>query len=66
MKHIIFIIVIAALAVALIAWFQAQPVGEPVVSVTNGTQDFAAEAQSIDIGAEEDGFREIDADIAQL
>lgn len=66
MKHILFIIIIAAVAVGLIAWFQAKPVSEPRVSVTNGTQDLAQEAQTIDIGTADDGFQTIDADIEQL
>lgn len=66
MKHILFIIIIAAAAVGLIVWFQAKPVSEPRVSVTNGTQDLAQEAQTIDIGNADDGFQTIDADIEQL
>lgn len=66
MKKIIFIIIIAAAAVAVIAWLQAQPMQTPAASVTNGAPDFVKEAQGVDIGNPDEGFQAVDADIMQL
>lgn len=66
MKKIILIIIIAAAAVALIAWLQAQPMPAPATSVVNGSPDLAREAENVDIGSPEEGFKDIDADITQL
>ncbi|OGD23340.1 hypothetical protein A2Z10_01465 [Candidatus Azambacteria bacterium RBG_16_47_10] len=65
MKHIILIIIIAAAAIGIIIWFQAKPIEESLISVTNGT-NLATEAQEIDIGSADNGFQEIDAGISQL
>lgn len=66
MKKIILIVLIAAAAVALIAWLQAQPMPAPATSVVNGSADLVSEAEGIDIGNPEEGFKDIDADITQL
>lgn len=66
MKHIIFIIFIAAAAIGVIAWFQAQPTGESRVAATAGVEDLAEQVNMIDIGSVDEGFQLIDADIDQL
>lgn len=66
MKHIILITIIAAAAIGVIVWFQARPVDDSRISVTNGVNDFAQEVQAIDIGTMDSGFQAIDADILQL
>lgn len=68
MKHIILVIVITLIFIGIIWRSQAQIGKEyPLVSVTNTyNKSIEAEAETIDIGDLDAGFKDIDASISTL
>lgn len=67
MQKIILVIIIALISISIIWWMQAQPFGEPAVSVSQrGGMTIEKEIDAVDIGNFDAEFQSIDADISNL
>lgn len=67
MQRIFFIIVIALTLISIIWWMQAQPMGEPTISVSGGSgATIKKQIEEVDIGNFDAEFQSIDAEISNL
>ncbi len=67
MQRIILVIIIALISISSIWWMQAQPFGEPTVSVSGkGSATIEQQINAVDIGNFDAEFQSIDDEISNL
>lgn len=67
MQRIILVIIIALISISIMWWMQAQPFGEPAVSVSGrGSMTIEKQVEAVDIGNFDAEFQSIDGEISNL